>query len=265
MLYWGKIIGTLAGAATLKPWFALLGLFLGHQFDRGFAARYERFEQAGASIGRLPEEYLRPLFQSMGHLCKVDGRVTESEIRAARMVMHRLGLGPAMVRKAIDWFDEGKNPRFPLQQTVRHTRRVSARKAELRQLFLRLLLEVVLAKPRMHQKERSLIWEICTEFEIGRVELAQLEAMIRAQKGFKHSPAGDADAKRLRGAYATLGIDASATNEEVKKAYRRAMNKNHPDKIASSNPDEAAIATAEKRTREVRAAYEMLKSRRSIR
>ena len=264
-MYWGKIIGTLAGVVTLKPWFVLLGLFLGHQFDRGFAARYERFEQAGASIGRLPEEYLRPLFQCMGHLCKVDGRVTEDEIRAARMVMHRLGLGPAQVRKAINWFDEGKRPAFPLQQTVRHLRRVAARKAELRQLFLRLLLEVVLAKPRMHQKERALVWEICTAFDIGRVELAQLEAMIRAQRGFKHSPAGDADAKRLHGAYVTLGIDPAATNEEVKKAYRRAMNRSHPDKIASSNPGDEAIADAEKRTREVRAAYEMLKSRRSIR
>lgn len=264
-MYWGKIIGTLAGAATLKPWFALLGLILGHQFDRGFAARYERFEQAGASIGRLPEEYLRPLFQAMGHLCKVDGRVSEDEIRAARRVMHRLGLGPALVRKAIHWFDEGKPARFPLQQTVRHLRRVAARRPEQRQLFVRLLLEVVLAKPRMHQKERALIWMICTEFDIGRVELAQVEAMIRAQRGFKQSPAGNADQKRLRNAYATLGIDASATNEEVKKAYRRAMNKNHPDKLASSNPDDAAIASAEKRTRDVRAAYEMLKSRRSIR
>jgi curved DNA-binding protein CbpA len=43
------------------------------------------------------------------------------------------------------------------------------------------------------------------------------------------------------------------------------MNKNHPDKIAADNPDKAAINEAERRTREVRGAYEMLKSRRSIR
>ena len=264
-MYWGKIIGTLAGAATLKPWFVLLGLFLGHQFDRGFANRYRRFEQQGAPIGRLPEEYLRPLFQTMGHLAKTDGRVSEEEIRAARAIMHRLGLGPAKVRNAIHWFDDGKRESFPLLQTVRHLRRVAARKAELRQLFVRLVLEVVLAKNRMHQKERALIWKICTEFDIGRVELAQLEAMIRAQKGFRHSPAGDADAQRVQQAYNALGIDESATNDEIVKAYRRAMNKSHPDKIASDNPGEAVIAAAQKRTREVRAAYEMLKARRSIR
>ena len=60
-------------------------------------------------------------------------------------------------------------------------------------MFLRLLLEVVLAKDRFRQRSGH-IWTVCTELDIGRVELAQLEAMIRAQKGFKRSPAGDADA-----------------------------------------------------------------------
>ena len=96
-------------------------------------------------------------------------------------------------------------------------------------------------------------------------ELAQLEAMIRAQKGFKRSPAGDADAAKVRQAYATLGVGQDATNDEVKKAYRRLMNRNHPDKIASENPEQDVIDEAERRTREVRSAYELLKARRSIR
>jgi len=264
-LYWGKIIGTLAGLATLKPWFALLGLFLGHQFDRGFAEKYRSFERQGADIGRLPDEYIRALFQTMGHLTKSDGRVSQAEIRAARAVMHRVGLGPAQVRRAINWFDEGKQPGFPLVQTIRQLRRVSARRAELRLLFVRLLLEVILAKDRLHQQERTLLWKVCTELDVGRVDLAQLEAMIRAQKGFRHSPAGDVDARRIKQAYRTLGIEESATNDEVKQAYRRQINKSHPDKIASSNPGPNVVAEAEKRTREVRGAYEMLKARRSIR
>ena len=264
-MYWGKIIGTLAGLATLKPWFVLLGLFLGHQFDRGFSARYRDFEYQGRTIGRLPEEYVRALFQSMGHLAKSDGRVSEVEIRAARSIMHRIGLGPAKVRNAINWFDDGKRTDFPLQQTIRRTRRVAARKRELRLLFVRLLLEVVMATDRFNQKKRALIWTICTEFDIGRVELAQLEAMIRAQKGFRHSPAGNADAARVKNSYQTLGVDQSATNAEIKQAYRRLMSRNHPDKIAGSNPGPELIAESERRTREVRSAYEMLKARRSIR
>ena len=41
MPYWGKIIGTVAGLATGKPWLAALGLILGHQFDIGFADIYD--------------------------------------------------------------------------------------------------------------------------------------------------------------------------------------------------------------------------------
>jgi DnaJ like chaperone protein len=135
----------------------------------------------------------------------------------------------------------------------------------LRLLFVRLLLEVVLAKDRMGQQERTAIWIVCTEFEIGRVELAQLEAMLRAQKSFRHSPAGDADATRVSNAYRTLGVEETASNTEIKQAYRRLMSRNHPDKIAGSNPAQDVVSEAERRTREVRSAYEMLKARRSIR
>jgi DnaJ like chaperone protein len=264
-LYWGKIIGTLAGLVTLKPWFAFLGLVLGHQFDRGFANKYRSFEQQGQRIDRLSDDFIKAFFQTTGHLAKSDGRVSQQEIRAARSIMHRLGLGPAQVRHAINWFDEGKLATFPLVKTVRQLRRVGARRADLRLLFVRLLLEVALAKDRLHQKERAMIWTVCTELDIGRVELAQLEAMIRAQKGFRRSPAGDADARRIRQAYKMLGVESSATNDEIKTAYRRLMSKNHPDKIASTNPAATVVAEADKRTREVRSAYEMLKARRSIR
>ena len=236
-------------------------LLVAYQFYRGFRS----FERESESIGRVSDEFLRALFGCMGHLAKCDGRVTEDEIRAARLVMYRLGLSPAGVRRAIHWFDDGKRAGFPLVQTVAELRRTRARSASKRSLFMRLLLEVVLAKPSLQKSERAMIWSVSSELGIGRVELAQLEAMIRAQKGFKRSPAGDADAARLREAYATLGVEPDSSNDDIKKAYRRLMNRNHPDKIAGSNPGAEAVALAEQRTREVRGAYEMLKARRSIR
>lgn len=272
-MYWGRIIGTFIGAVVgvllvspvLKILSVTAGYLAGRQFDRGFAAQRHAFDDLDSGAGRVSEEFVRTLFLCMGHLAKADGRVSEDEIRAARLVMHRLNLAPAQVRKAIHWFDEGKKPGFPLVQTVRELRRVHARRAEQRTLFVRLLLEVVLAGRRLRSHERTLIWIVCTELDIGRVELAQLEAMILAQKGFRRSPAGSADTARLRRAYATLGVDESSTNDDIKRAYRRLMNRNHPDKIAGDNPGEAAIAEAERRTREIRGAYEMLKARRSIR
>lgn len=258
MPWWGKIIGTMAGLATGRPWLALLGFILGHQFDRGFARRYTQ-------IDRLPSSFVRVLFQTMGHLAKADGRVTEAEIRAARSCMHRLGLGPSQINQAIAWFDDGKRERFPLVAALDLLRRESARRSEARGLFLKLLMEVSLSKDGLHERERDIYWTICTRLDIDRAELAQVEAMIRAQRGFRRSVAGGADARRVNGAYRALGVSESSTNAEIKKAYRRLMNKNHPDKLASRNPGADAIAEAERKTREIRSAYEMLKARRSIR
>ena len=267
MTYWGKVLGTLGGLATGRPWMAIIGLILGHQFDRGFADRFTRFgpDVSASRLEHLPQTYLRALFEIMGHLAKADGRVTEDEIRAARALMHRLGLGPVDIRRAIDWFESGKETSYPLVSNLRTLRGQSARRAEMRGLFVRLLMEVALSKSSFKQTERAMIWTICKELDIGRVELAQLEAMLRAQRGFRKSAAGAVDSKRVNDAYVALGVDRESTNDEIKKAYRRLMNKNHPDKLASTNPDTAAVAEAERRTREVRGAYELLKARRSIR
>ena len=126
-------------------------------------------------------------------------------------------------------------------------------------------MEVSLSKNHIQRVERNILWNISKELDISRVELAQIEAMLRAQRGFRKSPQGDSDAARVVRAYGTLGIDRSATNDEVKTAYRRLMNKHHPDKIAASNPAPAVVDEAERQTRQIRSAYDLLKTRRSMR
>lgn len=63
-------------------------------------------------------------------------------------------------------------------------------------------------------------------------------------------------------AYTALGIDSSATDEEIKKAYRRMAMKYHPDKLAGLG-DDVKKAGAEK-FRSVHEAYEFLKKERGM-
>lgn len=265
MQVWGKLLGAAAGLASGRPWFVLLGLLLGHQFDRGFADRFRPRQERDDGTLEVSESFLKALFQVMGHLAKADGRVTEAEIRAARRLMQRLNLSAAQTRRAIDWFEDGKPQDFPLLASVRRLARDTAKQPQLRSTYVRLLTEVALSKGRIRARERALLWAVCRELDIGRVELAQLEAMLRAQKAFRKSPEGAADSARVRDAYDVLGLDRSATNDEIKKAYRRLMNRHHPDKIAASGPAADVVEAAEKRTRDIRAAYETLKVRRLIR
>ena len=264
MMYWGKLAGLAIGLISARPVLAIAGLLIGHWFDTRFAEGFNSY-QGGDSATRLPEGFVKVLFQAMGNLAKADGLVTEDEIRAARSLMHKLNMGPQQVNAAIGWFNAGKEPGFPLYETVGKMRNQHARRPEMRSLFIRLLVEVSLSKNKVQRVERRIIWSICKELDVSRVELAQIEAMLRAQRGFRQSPEGGADAQKVGRAYKTLGIDTSATNDEIKKAYRRLMSKHHPDKIAGSNPDDLAVEEAERATREIRGAYELLKTRRAIR
>ena len=97
MAYWGKVVGSVAGLATGRPLIALLGLLLGHQFDRGFANTFRKFgaKTTDGRLEKLSPDFVTLLFQVLGHLAIADGRVSDDEILAARSLMNLLGLGPS--------------------------------------------------------------------------------------------------------------------------------------------------------------------------
>jgi len=64
----------------------------------------------------------------------------------------------------------------------------------------------------------------------------------------------------INSAYAVLEINASATDEEIKRAYRNAAIKYHPDKVAHLGEDVQKSST--ERFRQVNEAYEKIKKAR---
>ena len=60
--------------------------------------------------------------------------------------------------------------------------------------------------------------------------------------------------------YRVLGIDSSATDDEVKKAYRRMAMKYHPDRVAGMS--EELQRNAAEQMKEINQAYEVIKERR---
>jgi DnaJ like chaperone protein len=59
-----------------------------------------------------------------------------------------------------------------------------------------------------------------------------------------------------------LGVPPTATNEEIKKAYKKMALKHHPDKVASLGEDVQRAANV--KFQKINEAYEYLKKERGI-
>jgi len=51
-------------------------------------------------------------------------------------------------------------------------------------------------------------------------------------------------------------VDRHASDQEVKKAYRRQMNQHHPDKLVSKGLPEEMMELANKKVQDIRNAYD---------
>ena len=66
----------------------------------------------------------------------------------------------------------------------------------------------------------------------------------------------------VNAAYKILEIDKNATNNEVKKAYRKMVKKHHPDKLRHLG--EEHLKGAEEKFRKIQQAYEQIQKERGI-
>lgn len=264
MAQWtGKLIGGLVGMLTLGPVGAALGVLLGHQYD---AAPDESGAEplSGASAVQIGEQFFRTAFRVMGHLAKSDGRVSEREIAAARGIMAELRLDALRVRSAIGYFNEGKLAAFDLVAELASLRGVCAGRPDLLRIFLEIQVRAALAGNDIEGPVRTLLNRVATKLGISALELAHIEAVLRIRRGsFAHDAARGAAAP-LDEAYKVLEITASASNEQIVKAYRRQLSRHHPDKLKANGLPESMLEHAKERTQEIIEAYELIKERRGI-
>ncbi len=280
MGWWGKALGGALGLALGGPVGALVGVVVGHGLDRG-AARADLFRGVRVKDRvRLQERFFETTFAVMGYLAKADGRVSEPEIAFAESVMGRMELSQAMRRAAILFFDQGKNPGFELLPALVELRQTGLGQGPLRQIFLEVQLGMAYADGDPAPAQREVLERIRRALQVptatfGRVErlvLLQQRVLGRAwSRGGTEDPgrshggqgtgggwAGASGAQSLAGAYATLGVEPGASEAEVKRAYRRLMNRHHPDKLMARGAPEEALKLASQRTQEIRRAYDTI-------
>lgn len=271
MSWWGKLVGGALGFAMGGPIGAIIGAVAGHQLDAGLrkAAEHDRL-QGGADYvqqERVQTVFFTTVFSVMGHLAKADGRVSESEIQMARNIMQQMQLDEQQKQFAIDLFRKGKEADFPLDDVIEQFREEVGRQRNLKQMFIEILLHAAYADGLMHEAERQLFIRICSRLGFSQMQFRMLESMVRAQQAFHGRTQHEAPRPRadlLQEAYEALGVTATASDAEVKKAYRRQMNQHHPDKLVARGLPEEMIKLANEKTQEIKAAYETIRKARGM-
>ena len=240
----------------------VLGFLVGGAMGWGVAALF----RAAASTGlhKVHAHFIDTTFAVMGALCKADGVVTRDEIRVVEQIFAQLRLSPEQKDAAKAAFGRGKAPGFDLDAAVRHFAEVAPRGGSLSQLFLQLQLMAVAADGQVHPAERAMLIRIARGLGLAEIDVARLEALLRAAARGPAMPGDAMPSQRLDDAYSVLGVRPEASETEIRRAYRKMIRDNHPDRIAAQGLPESMREIAEKRAREINAAYDLIKQVRQI-
>jgi len=262
--FWGKLIGGILGLLRGGITGALLGALFGHFIDR--------FIQGIVGVQGTQEAFFQALFCSLGFLSKADGHVSESEIRMVENLMQRMQISGEDRQKAIRFFNQGKQPDFKLHDALSNFSRMSLARRDLRQMFMEIMVEAAFSSNGLTAPEQAVLEQVARELHIPA---SMLTAMLQARKaGRSYSAGGQSGGGQRAGvgvqrvslpqAYAQLGLTTSATDAEVKKAYRKLVSQYHPDKLVSRGLPEEMMEMAKTRVRDINTAYEQIKQAKGI-
>ena len=270
----GKLIVGLLGMLIGGPIGLAIGVLIGHFLDRGVerVQSFNPFRPYGPGEREEVQDALfSAVFSIMGHLAKADGRVSEQEIGQAEAIMNRMQLNDEQRRRAQEAFRQGKDDDFPLDRTVAEFRQRIRRRRHLVVVFLELLLQTALADGELHAEEERILFRVAAGLGVPESQFRQILNMVLAQARFGGAGAagagGAAGPSRpsLGEAYQVLGVKEDASDQEVKKAYRRLMSEHHPDKLAARGVPEEMIRVSTEKTAEISKAYDMIKEARGMR
>jgi len=264
----GKLVGALLGfILSRRPLGVLIGLILGHLYDQ-HSARASMGPRVDPALVR--STFFRTAFTVMGHVAKSDGRVSEQDIGAARRIFRQFKLTEADTHAAIDCYTQGKDNAFELAAALEELVTVCRGRGDLLRMFMEVQMRAALMGDGLQGATRATLMRIAPALSIGAIEFAHLETVLRLQGfgadsrgGFR--PGATAGRDALAEAYEVLDVPPNASDAEVKRAYRRLMSQNHPDKLVARGLPESMLEVAKQKTQAIQAAWERIRESRVMR
>ncbi|WP_103072686.1 TerB family tellurite resistance protein [Aquimarina sediminis] len=225
---------------------AILGFILGSLLDTSTSKNSGGFKKVFSQESKVtPADFELNLLSLSSIVIKADGSVNQTELDYVRQYFVS-AYGKERANATFRTFNEIiKNRQVSAQRICmyinQHTRYPS------RLQILHFLFGIANADGMVSASEAEEIKKIAGFLRINFKDFESIKAMF-----FK---TGDH-------AYKILEIEKTATDAEVKKAFRTMAKKYHPDKI--QHMDEIHIKGAEAKFREVQSAYDQIKKERGI-
>jgi DnaJ like chaperone protein len=198
------------------------------------------------------QAFLVAMISLAAKVAKADGRVTEQEVRSFDAFLRdRLGMSAEDRRVAARLFNEARDSKVPAEEFARQVRAlIGHQPARLRDL-MSLLMSVASADARIVAAEDRLLRSIAREMGMTARDYEESAAMFDPRRNIDAS-------------YAVLGLTSSATDEEIKKAYRGLAREYHPDVVVNKGMGEDFRKFADEKMRAINVAYDSVKEARGL-
>lgn len=243
MAKYGKWIGGGLGWTLGGPIGALLGFIFGSMFDSMQSGEFE-YKPAENHPRTQTGDFSVSLLILTAAIMKADGKVVKSELDyVKKFFVHNFGE------------TETANKMLLLRELLKQDLDLKGISAQIKQFMaypeklqlLHYLFGISLADGRADTQEINVIQQISVLVGIKGVDFQSIKSMF---------------IKDTDSVYRVLEISPNATDEEVKKAYRKMALKYHPDKVSHLGED--IQKAAKEKFQELNAAYSEIKKQRGI-
>ena len=260
----GKWIGGIVGFMAAGPLGALAGYAIGSMLEGKEEDNYSGGGYGGGYTGRTSQDsaygqrnsFLFSMLVMASYIIKADGKVMHSEMEFVRQFL-RTNFGEAAVSEGnqilLNLFEQrkqmdAKNPAIfkntiyecgvQIKQNMSYEQRLQ---------LLSFLAKIAQSDGNVCKEEIDALKEVALAMGMSAQEV---ESMLNL------------GGKTLDEAYKVLEIEPTATDDEVKKAYRKMALKHHPDRVATLGED--VKKAAEEKFQQINNAKEMIFKARGI-
>lgn len=238
----GKWITGGLGWAFFGPIGGILGFVVGSLFDQGMSMQVGNQYQSGQQTTQ--GGYVMSLLVLVAAVMKADGKILKSELEYTKEFFVR-SFGLEAAGEAIKILRDLLNQNIPVTDVCQQIRQNMDHPSRLQ--LVHFLFGIAAADGQVHESEHQLIAHIAQQLGITEKDYLSIESMFVA----------NTDA-----AYKILEAEPTATDDEMKKAYRKMALKYHPDKVHYLGTDIQKVA--HEKFQKVNEAWETIKKQRGI-